>query len=65
MLQTFLPAVCSREDTEAVTRKLMVYWELAKFSGDINVLLKEECQTRIKTVVSVVTSKRSILNRTC
>jgi len=43
----------------------MVYWELAKFSGDINVLLKEECQTHIKTVVSVVTSKRRILNRTC
>ena len=56
--------VCSREDTEAETRKLTNYWELAKFLGDINVLLKEECQTCIKTVVSVVTSKRRILNRT-
>lgn len=53
-----------REDTEAETRKFTNYWKLAKFSGDINVLVKEEFQTCIKTVVSVVMSKRSILNGT-
>lgn len=62
-----LPAChVSREGTEAETRKFTNYWglaKLAKFSGDINILAKEEFQTCTETVVSVATSKKSILNR--